>query len=157
MDPVTKARDIGRRVGRAQERAAMSNAELARRVKRTRSWVSQLRGGRIKSVKGETLIALAAALSAATRFEVSAEWLETGRGPEPWEKPANGGQVRENGGRYGASPDSELLAGCIGALEERGNYRALAPSDKARAVVALYELSSASGEPPGHLLARGID
>lgn len=51
-----------------------------------------------------------------------------------------------------ALPDRELLQGCIEALEDTKRYPDLGAKEKARAIVALYELSVLQGEPPKELL-----
>jgi hypothetical protein len=53
-------------------------------------------------------------------------------------------------------PDLAILRNCIEVLEERESYRRLGPPEKARAVVALYELYQLSGESPREILQRNV-
>ena len=59
-----------------------------------------------------------------------------------------------NRGQSAASPDLVILRNCIEVLEERDSYQRLAPADKARAIVALYELYLLEGKAPRDLLDR---
>ena len=66
----------GERIKEAREDLRISQPELAKRVRVTKSAVSQWENGSTKELKAEHLVAVAKALN------VSPDWLATGRGPK---------------------------------------------------------------------------
>lgn len=67
--------NLGERITAARKAAGLSKSELARRLGRSPSAVTQWESGETKALRGESLIGIAQATG------VRAEWLETGRGP----------------------------------------------------------------------------